>query len=587
MRSGRFRTTDNNKPINPESDYTTARGRGHPACAARAIVASHAVNAEGARRGFVRQLFQYDGQAATRGLRSPTRSMNSKPASSPQAITSEISSSKSTAAAARQVMQLRQTSQPMKTTTRRQFLARLGLSAAALPFLPPLPSPSRGRHTSARRSASSSCSRRTARSRRSSGRIGTGAELQTQAHPRAARTVQEPPDHPEGHLKQGPRRWRRPHARDELPAHRHRAASPATSRAAATRRPAGRSGISIDQEIKELPAIEAGHSDPLRLARISAWRCRTAPIRGRAGVYAGPNQPVAPLNDPYQVFEKLYGQMKDRESLGSVLDEVTRRPSKARHVRRPRRRRRCSTSTRRLSARWRTDLQNAAAQKLRSAAARARSRRGPRQRRHPEDQRNADRPAGECLRQRHRPRRHAPVHQLASARPACAGSASTKATTASRTSPTATRTSQEKLMKINTGLRADSPPCAKKLDCHPRARRFAARCSINTTIVWTNELGKGNSHSHDNIPFVLPRRRARLQDGPGAAVRQGRPQPPPRRPRPRLRSQRPHLRQPAPLRRRPARAGLRPAPAEGADFSGEPSHSSPRVNAISPLPTSP
>ena len=25
----------------------------------------------------------------------------------------------------------------------------------------------------------------------------------------------------------------------------------------------------------------------------------------------------------------------------------------------------------------------------------------------------------------------------------------------------------------------------------------------NTLLVWTNELGKGNSHTHDNIPFVL------------------------------------------------------------------------------------
>jgi hypothetical protein len=25
----------------------------------------------------------------------------------------------------------------------------------------------------------------------------------------------------------------------------------------------------------------------------------------------------------------------------------------------------------------------------------------------------------------------------------------------------------------------------------------------NTVIVWTNELGKGNSHTLDNIPFVL------------------------------------------------------------------------------------
>jgi hypothetical protein len=22
-------------------------------------------------------------------------------------------------------------------------------------------------------------------------------------------------------------------------------------------------------------------------------------------------------------------------------------------------------------------------------------------------------------------------------------------------------------------------------------------------VIWTNELGKGNSHSHDNIPFLL------------------------------------------------------------------------------------
>ena len=25
----------------------------------------------------------------------------------------------------------------------------------------------------------------------------------------------------------------------------------------------------------------------------------------------------------------------------------------------------------------------------------------------------------------------------------------------------------------------------------------------NTMVVWTNELGKGNSHTLDNIPFVL------------------------------------------------------------------------------------
>ena len=38
--------------------------------------------------------------------------------------------------------------------------------------------------------------------------------------------------------------------------------------------------------------------------------------------YAGGNQPVAPIDDPYQMFGKLYGRMKDRESLVSVLDDV-------------------------------------------------------------------------------------------------------------------------------------------------------------------------------------------------------------------------------------------------------------------------
>ena len=38
--------------------------------------------------------------------------------------------------------------------------------------------------------------------------------------------------------------------------------------------------------------------------------------------YAGPNKPLAPIDVPYQMFEKLYGRMKDRESLKSVLDDL-------------------------------------------------------------------------------------------------------------------------------------------------------------------------------------------------------------------------------------------------------------------------
>ena len=38
--------------------------------------------------------------------------------------------------------------------------------------------------------------------------------------------------------------------------------------------------------------------------------------------YAGPNKPIAPITDPYQMYQKLYGQLKDKESLQSILDDV-------------------------------------------------------------------------------------------------------------------------------------------------------------------------------------------------------------------------------------------------------------------------
>src|SRR4051794_1851237 len=86
--------------------------------------------------------------------------------------------------------------------------------------------------------------------------------------------------------------------------------------------PAGwASGISIDQEIKN------------HLQRSPATRTRFGSLEfgvmvpDRADtwtrmVYAGPNKPLAPIDDPYQMFAKLYGRVKDQESLRSVLDDV-------------------------------------------------------------------------------------------------------------------------------------------------------------------------------------------------------------------------------------------------------------------------
>ena len=86
--------------------------------------------------------------------------------------------------------------------------------------------------------------------------------------------------------------------------------------------PAGwASGLSIDQEIKSylqsrdetrtrFGTLEFGVAVP---ERADTWTRM---------VYAGPNKPIAPIDDPYQMFNKLYGQMKDKKVLASVLDEL-------------------------------------------------------------------------------------------------------------------------------------------------------------------------------------------------------------------------------------------------------------------------
>ena len=79
--------------------------------------------------------------------------------------------------------------------------------------------------------------------------------------------------------------------------------------------------ISIDQEIRNF--LQARPETATRFGSLElgvAVPNRADPWTRKA--YAGSNQPLAPISDPYALFEKLYGSVKDRENLGSVLDEV-------------------------------------------------------------------------------------------------------------------------------------------------------------------------------------------------------------------------------------------------------------------------
>src|SRR6267378_3469113 len=86
--------------------------------------------------------------------------------------------------------------------------------------------------------------------------------------------------------------------------------------------PAGwASGISIDQEIKNY--FQSREETRTRFGSLEfgvGVTDRADPWTRMS--YAGPNKPVAPISDPYQMYEKLYGQLKDKENLRSILAEV-------------------------------------------------------------------------------------------------------------------------------------------------------------------------------------------------------------------------------------------------------------------------
>jgi hypothetical protein len=86
--------------------------------------------------------------------------------------------------------------------------------------------------------------------------------------------------------------------------------------------PAGwSSGLSIDQEIKHFLQGRAETATRMGSLEFGVLVPNRADTWTRM-VYAGPNKPVAPIDDPYQMFHRLYGQVKDRESMQSVLDEL-------------------------------------------------------------------------------------------------------------------------------------------------------------------------------------------------------------------------------------------------------------------------
>ncbi len=80
-------------------------------------------------------------------------------------------------------------------------------------------------------------------------------------------------------------------------------------------------GISIDQEIKNY--LQSQEDTRTRFGSLEFGVL----VQNEANpwtrmVYAGPNQPVAPISDPYRMYDKLHGATRNREQLRQVLDLV-------------------------------------------------------------------------------------------------------------------------------------------------------------------------------------------------------------------------------------------------------------------------
>jgi hypothetical protein len=86
--------------------------------------------------------------------------------------------------------------------------------------------------------------------------------------------------------------------------------------------PAGwSSGVSIDQEIRKYLQSNAATQTRFGSLEFGVLVPDRADTWTRMS-YAGPNKPITPICDPYRMFSKLYGRRKDQENLKSILDEL-------------------------------------------------------------------------------------------------------------------------------------------------------------------------------------------------------------------------------------------------------------------------
>ena len=258
-------------------------------------------------------------------------------------------------------------------------------------------------------------------------------------------------------------------------------------------------GISVDQEIKNFL-----QSRPESATRFGSIEFGVA-VSDRADpwtrmCYAGSNRPVAPNSDPYSVFARMYGRSKDDELLRSVLDDVkeqlkvvgNRLGSEAKTM---------LVEHQGFVSEMERDLRKAAEQTLQSPAPELEDGVVMRESNMPKISRmQIDLLVNGFVNDMNRVATlqysnsvgqvrmnwlgiNEPHHQLSH-------------------DPDMKEDSQEKLTKINQWYAGELNYLLTRL-AETREPGTDESLLDNTLVIWTNELGKGNSHTLQNIPMLI------------------------------------------------------------------------------------
>ena len=268
--------------------------------------------------------------------------------------------------------------------------------------------------------------------------------------------------------------------------------------------PAGWSmGLSLDQHLKNhlqsqsetrtrFGSLEFGVMVPDRADTWTRWS------------YTGPNEPLTPISDPYQMFDKFYGQTHDRAMLASVLDDLSEDFKKIESlVSADDRRmlRRHMNMVRTVEKELNAELAQGDKQDLGHAI--------------PELPPNVEED-NDNMPQICRMQSDLLVNSLAADFTRVATFQITNSVGNPRMrwldineghhsishEPDSNKKAYEQLIQINTWYCEQVAYLTKRLAETPEPGGGGSLLD-NTTVIWTNELGKGNSHTRNDIPFVM------------------------------------------------------------------------------------